>query len=154
MSISVRFESFAKIKKHFVHLSQGMKEVARETARTLIFRAERLAKERVRSTTQKHNMGKGNYFRSIKSEFLSGDGSFTGKLQSNSPVAGIIEFGSRPHIIRPKGNKLLFWPGAKHPAKEVKHPGTPAFRVLGSATEEAVEDTQDIFESVLKRKFN
>ena len=97
-------------------------------------------------------MGKGNYFRSINSKFLDGDGLFTGKLESNSPVAGIIEFGSRPHIIR--GKKLLFWPGAKYPVKEVKHPGTPAFRLLGDATEEVVEDTLNIFESALKRKFD
>jgi hypothetical protein len=99
-------------------------------------------------------MGKGKYFRSIKSQFLDGDGAFTGKLESNSSVAGIMEFGSRPHIIRPKDNKLLFWPGAKHPVKEVKHPGTPAFRDLGEATEEAAENVGKIFETVLKEKIN
>lgn len=150
MAISIQFESFEKIKGHFLRFSQGMKQATRDTARALISRAERLAKERVRSPSRKPNMGKGNYFRSINSEFQEGD--FSGKLASNSPVAGILEFGSRPHIIRPKGNKLLFWPGAKHPVKEVNHPGTPAFRVLGDATEEAVEDTEKIFESVLIRK--
>lgn len=152
MAIFLRFDSFEKIEAHFQQLSQGFKNVVRDTARALILRAERLAKERVRSTTRKPNMGKGNYFRSIKSSFL--DGSFTGKLESNSSVAEIIEFGSRPHIIRPKGNKLLFWPGAKHPVKEIKHPGTPAFRVLGEATEEAAEEFGKIFESALKREFN
>ncbi len=154
MAIFLRLDSFEKIKTCFLHLSQGMKEATHETARTLMLRAEHLAKARVRSTTRKPNMGKGNYFRSIKSDFLDGSGSFTSKLESNSPVAGIIEFGSRPHIIRPKKNKLLFWPGAKHPAKEVRHPGTPTFRVLGEATEEAAEDIEKIFESALKRKFN
>ncbi len=154
MAIFLRFDSFEKIKTCFLHLSQGVKEATRETARTLMLRAGHLAKARVRSTTRKPNIGKGNYFRSIKSGFLDGGGSFTSKLESNSPVAGIIEFGSRPHIIRPKGNKLLFWPGAKHPVKEVKHPGTPAFRVLGEATEEAAEDIGKTFESALKRKFN
>ncbi len=154
MTISIRFDSFEKIKTRFLRLSQGVKEATRETAHALMLRAEHLAKARVRSTTRKPNMGKGNYFRSIKSDFLDGDGSFTSKLESNSPVADIIEFGSRPHMIRPKGNKLLFWPGAKHPVKEVKHPGTPAFRVLGEATEEAAEETGKIFQTALKRKFN
>ncbi len=150
MTISVRFDSFKKIKEHFLRLSQGMKEATRDTAKTLIVRAERLAKERIKSPSRKPNMGKGNYFRSIRSDFIAGDGSFTGKLKSNSPVAGILEFGSRPHIIR--GNKLLFWPGAKHPTKEVKHPGTPAFRVLGDATEEAVVDMDKVFAAAIKRK--
>ncbi|MBT5551701.1 MAG: hypothetical protein HOJ79_14620 [Nitrospina sp.] len=154
MSISIRFDSVEKIKTHLLILSQGMKEATRDTARALIVRAENLAKGRVRSPSRKPKMGKGNYFRSIKFQFLDGDGAFTGKLESNSSVAAIMEFGSRPHIIRPKGNKLLFWPGANHPVKEVKHPGTPAFEVLGEATEEAVEDTSKILERALARKFN
>jgi len=153
VAIFLRFDSFEKIETHFQQLSQGFKNVVRDTARALMLRAERLAKARVRSTTRKPNMGKGKYFRSIQSSFLDGGGSFTSKLESKSPVAGIIEFGSRPHIIRPKRNKLLFWPGAKHPVKEIKHPGTLAFRVLGEATEEAAEDIGKTFESALKRKF-
>jgi hypothetical protein len=152
MAILIRFDSFTKIKNHLLNLSRGVKEATRDTARSLVTHSERLAKERVRSTTRKPQMGKGNYFRSIKSVFLDGDGSFAGKLESDSRIAGIIEFGSQPHIIRPKGDKVLFWPGAKFPVKEVKHPGTPAFRVLGDATEEAVEDTGKVFESALKRK--
>ncbi len=154
MAIFLRLDSFDRVRARFLYLSQGMKEVARETARALMLRAEYLAKARVRSTTRKPNMGRGNYFRSIKSVFLDGSGSFTSKLESNSPVAGIIEFGSRPHIIRSRKNKLLFWPGAKHPVKEIRHPGTPTFRVLGKATEEAAEDIEKIFESALKHKFN
>jgi hypothetical protein len=34
-----------------------------------------------------------------------------------------IEFGSLPHIIRPKDKQALFWKGAEHPVKEVRHPG-------------------------------
>jgi hypothetical protein len=154
MAISIRFDSFETIKAHLVKLSQGVKEATRETSRLLILHAEHLAKDRIHSKSRRPQMGKGNYFRSIKTDFLVGDGSFTGKLESNSPVAGIIEFGSRPHIIRPKDNKILFWPGAKFPVKEVKHPGTPAFRVLGDATEEAVEESGKILETVLNRKFN
>lgn len=150
MILSTRFDSLQKLKSHCLRFSQGMRDVAHDTARTLIVRAESLAKERVRSKTQQPNMGTGKYYQSIKSEFSSG----TGILRSDSAVAGILEFGSRPHIIRPKGDNFLFWPGAKHPSKEVKHPGTPAFRVLGSATEEAIEETGNIIESALKRKFD
>ncbi|BFH66250.1 hypothetical protein J27TS7_10960 [Paenibacillus dendritiformis] len=37
---------------------------------------------------------------------------------------GILEEGSKPHIIRPKDKKALYWSGAKHPVRAVKHPGT------------------------------
>jgi hypothetical protein len=45
MPISTRFDSFEKIKTHLLKLSQAMKEATRDTARTLIVRAENLAKE-------------------------------------------------------------------------------------------------------------
>lgn len=35
-----------------------------------------------------------------------------------------IEFGTLPHIIRPKNKKALSWKGAAHPVKMVRHPGT------------------------------
>lgn len=151
MAILLRFDSFKRLETHLKQLAVGFKSAVHDTARALILRAERLAKERVRSATRKPKMGKGHYFRSIKSSFL--EGSFTGKLETDSSVAGIIEFGSRPHIIRSGKNKSLFWPGAKHPVKEIKHPGTPAFRVLGKATEESAEDIGKALEFALKRKF-
>lgn len=40
--------------------------------------------------------------------------------------APFVEFGTDPHIILPKNAKALWWPGAKHPVKKVKHPGTLA----------------------------
>jgi hypothetical protein len=37
-----------------------------------------------------------------------------------------LEYGTKPHIIRPKEKKALWWPGAEHPVLLVRHPGTPA----------------------------
>ncbi len=37
-----------------------------------------------------------------------------------------VEYGTRPHVIRPRIKKALHWPGARHPVKQVNHPGTPA----------------------------
>ncbi len=153
MPILIKFESFEKIKRLFKNLSTGMKNVASETGRQLTNKAEQLAKDRVRSPSRKPGKGSGAYFQSIHSSFKGGRVSFTGSLESDSPIAEIIEFGSRPHIIRPKNNKFLFWPGAKYPVKEVKHPGTPAFRVLGDAAEEASIQTDEIFEKALKKQF-
>ena len=153
MPLIFKFDSFEKIKKLFKDLSTGMKNATRETGRLLINEAEQLAKDRVRSPSRKPGKGSVPYFQSIHSSFKGGKVSFTGSLESDSPIAGVIEFGSRPHIIRLKNNKLLFWPGAKYPVKEVKHPGTPAFQVLGDAVEEASLQTGEIFEKALKKQF-
>jgi phage virion morphogenesis protein len=45
---------------------------------------------------------------------------------TNVIYAAIHQFGGKtaPHVIKPKNKKALFWPGAKHPVKSVKHPGS------------------------------
>ena len=45
---------------------------------------------------------------------------------SNVKYAIIVEKGSKPHIIRPKNKKALYWEGAKRPVKLVNHPGSRA----------------------------
>ena len=39
-----------------------------------------------------------------------------------------LEYGTRPHTIRPKTKKALYWKGARHPVKSVRHPRTRAYR--------------------------
>ena len=45
---------------------------------------------------------------------------------TNVEYAAIHQFGGKtsPHTIRPKNKKALFWPGADHPVKAIKHPGS------------------------------
>jgi len=150
MSTIIKFESIEIIKIWFKNLSFSMKEAVRDTSRVLTLDAEKIAKERVRSPKRKPGKRAGDYHNSIHSEFNDGSVSFIGNLKSDSPIAGVIEFGSRPHIIRPRYKKSLFWPEAKHPVKKVNHPGTPPFRVLGDAVEDAGLQTKVKFEQVLK----
>lgn len=35
-----------------------------------------------------------------------------------------LEDGTKPHVIRAKNKKALYWRGASHPVRAVKHPGT------------------------------
>ena len=45
---------------------------------------------------------------------------------SNIKYAPMVEYGTKAHIIRPKSKKALYWKGAKHPVKQVNHPGSRA----------------------------
>lgn len=153
MSTPIKFGSIDKVKNWLKNLSLSMNNAVRDTGRALTIDAENIAKERVRSPNHKPGKSAGAYFHSIHSEFKDGSFSFIGSLQSDSPIAGVIEFGSRPHFIRSKDTNLLFWPGAKHPVKEVNHPGTPPFRVLGDAVEDAGQQTKDKLEQSLKNQF-
>jgi HK97 gp10 family phage protein len=70
----------------------------------------------------------------------------TGEVAVNVDYAGAVEFGSKPHIIKPRKKKALaFKPGAgfrfwdekgRVVVKSVKHPGTQAQPFLRPAVEQ------------------
>jgi phage gpG-like protein len=47
-------------------------------------------------------------------------------IGSDRKYAAIHQLGGHTgaRVIRPKKKKALFWPGAKHPVKQVRHPGS------------------------------
>lgn len=50
----------------------------------------------------------------------------TGEVGPNlsiTPYALFVHKGTKSYIIRPRIKKALFWPGARHPVKMVRHPG-------------------------------
>ena len=49
-----------------------------------------------------------------------------GIVSANTKYAEGVEKGTRPHIIRAKKKKALYWQGANHPVKVVNHPGSRA----------------------------
>jgi len=46
-----------------------------------------------------------------------------GEVFNSTKYAAPVEFGARPHEIRPRFKRALFWPGAGHPVRVVHHPG-------------------------------
>jgi hypothetical protein len=46
-----------------------------------------------------------------------------------------IEYGTRPHVIRPATKRALYWPGADHPVAYVNHPGNPPYAPMRRALE-------------------
>ena len=65
---------------------------------------------------------------------------------SNIKYARLVEEGTRPHTIRAKNKKALYWKGAKRPVKLVNHPGSKAKPYL----EPAFESEKDKFIENLK----
>ena len=45
---------------------------------------------------------------------------------SNIKYAPMVEYGTKAHIIKAKNKKALYWKGASHPVKSVRHPGSKA----------------------------
>ena len=69
---------------------------------------------------------------------------------SNIKYARGVEFGTRPHLIKPKNKKALYWKGAKHPVKSVNHPGSKAKPYLIPAFESEkdnlIKDIKEVIE--------
>ena len=57
------------------------------------------------------------------------------RIGTNRIYGAIHQLGgkTKPHVIRPKNKKALAWPGGRHPARAVNHPGSeiPARPFLG-----------------------
>ena len=69
---------------------------------------------------------------------------------SNIKYARGVEEGTRPHTIRAKNKKALYWKGAKHPVKSVRHPGSKAKPFLIPAFEKEKEVLIKDLEKVIK----
>jgi len=64
----------------------------------------------------------------------------SGIIISNS----FVHEGTKPHEIRPTTKKALYWKGALHPVKVVRHPGTKANKFVDRTAREAEKITPRI----------
>ena len=73
------------------------------------------------------------------------------------PLAIVHHHGgrTRPHIIRARKGKALFWKGAAHPVKSVKHPGSvlPARELIGYSARD-VQAWKEIVQGEAARVWN
>lgn len=66
----------------------------------------------------------GNLRRSITSRVERGGD--RGVVGTNAKYARAVHEGTRARTIRPVRKRALFWRGARHPVKSVRHPGSRA----------------------------
>lgn len=74
----------------------------------------------------------------IHSKVSGGGTSYNINVAHGVEYGGILEEGSKAHIIRPKNKKALYWSGAAHPVKQVNHPGTSAYKGIKSTMQSEV----------------
>lgn len=68
--------------------------------------------------------------RGIRGGVATRRGGFTLYLEHTVWYARFLEVGVQPHDIEADVKKALYWPGAPHPVKEIKHPGVRSRAVL------------------------
>lgn len=79
--------------------------------------------------------------RSIRPRF----GQLKATIEPHVKYAIFVEEGTRPHIIRPVRKQALFWKGALHPVKSVRHPGTKKNPFFERGVEGSKDDLIKIF---------
>lgn len=98
-------------------LSRLVQNTKREAMSRVVLQGEALMKRETPVKT-------GTLRRSITSKVEQGGN--RGVIGTNLTYARAVHDGTKPHLIRPKRAKALFWKGAKHPVRVVRHPGTKA----------------------------
>ena len=149
MTVQIRVANLPSVKRKLERLGKRMRKAAAQAAEDMTFeessRAKRRATIRPRRRTRR-------YWSSIHPEVRK-VGGVSGKIASNVVYAPALEFGTKPHVIRPRRKKALFWPGAAHPVKSVRHPGTPAFNVLGDAAQSVARQADRFINRAIRRNF-
>ena len=69
---------------------------------------------------------------------------------SNIKYAPGVEYGTKAHIIKPKNKRFLYWKGAKHPVKQVNHPGSKAKPYLIPAFNQEKDQFLEKLKEVIK----
>lgn len=74
-------------------------------------------------------------------------GTLEGIVSAGAPHARAIEFGSKPHVIRPRHRRALRIPmeGGFRFLRGVRHPGIAARAFLARALEESIPDIETVF---------
>ena len=69
---------------------------------------------------------------------------------SNIKYAPMVEYGTKPHTIKAKNKKALYWKGARHPVRSVRHPGGKAKPYLIPAFEAEKKELIKELEKVIE----
>lgn len=72
-------------------------------------------------------------------------GELSARWFPTAAYAPFVEFGTRPHVITAKSKRALFWLGASHPVRSVKHPGSKANPFMEAIVEKSTQDALKLF---------
>ena len=125
----------SELDKFSVYLKTKSEEDEKKIQKVLKNSAMTIEKNAKSNLTNNGSINTGHLRRSISTKM--GDMEATIHT-SNLKYAPMVEFGTRPHIIRAKNKKALYWKGAAHPVKQVNHPGSKAKPYLIPAFEKEI----------------
>ena len=118
--IKINADELNKFSVELSGLSNEIEEDVKKVVKNSAFNIEKNAKSNL---TKNKSVDTGHLRRGITTDIRGLEAIIH---TSNIKYAPMVEFGTKPHIIRAKNKKALYWKGAKHPIKKVNHPGSKA----------------------------
>ena len=137
----------SEIDKFVIDLKEASEEIRSDVQKVLVSSGFNIEARAKRNISSNGSVKTGHLIRGITTD--------VGNMEvtvhtSNIKYARFVEEGTRPHIIRAKNKKALYWKGAKHPVKSVRHPGSKAKPYLIPAFEKEKEVIIKDLERVIK----
>ena len=72
-------------------------------------------------------------------------------VSANVKYGPMLEYGTRRRIIEPRTAKALYWKGASHPVRSVRHPGIKPRKFFSGGVETSLPYALEQFEKVAER---
>ena len=142
--IKINTDELNKFSVEVVKLSD---EVEKDVKKVVKNSAFNIQKNAMSNLTKNKSVDTGHLRRGVSTD-IKGLGATI--HTSNIKYARGVEEGTRPHTIRAKNKKALYWKGAKHPVKSVRHPGSRAKPFLIPAFEKEKEVIMKDLEKIVK----
>ena len=118
--IKIDSDELNKFSVEIPKLYEKNEALVRQTVKNSAFNIQR---EAMSNLTKNKSVDTGHLRRGISTD-IKGLGATI--HTSNIKYAPGVEYGTKAHIIRAKNKRFLYWEGAKHPIKQVNHPGSKA----------------------------
>ena len=82
------------------------------------------------------------------------DGDDVRRVVTDDPIFLYQDLGTKPHTIRPRNKRALFWKGAGHPVKVVRHPGTKPQHFTKRVQAKAASRILDAMNDAMRKAMN
>ena len=142
--IKINADELNKFSVEVTKLSDEVEEDVKKVVKNSAFNIEKNAKSNL---TKNKSVATGHLRRGISTDIKGLDAIIH---TSNIKYAPGVEYGTKAHIIRPKNKRFLYWEGAKHPVKQVNHPGSKAKPYLIPAFEKEKDQFLEKLKEVIK----
>ena len=125
-------------------LSQEAEENVKKVVKKSAFKIQ---KEAMSNLTKNKSVATGHLRRAVSTDIKSLEATVH---TSNVKYAIMVEKGTKAHLIKPKNKKMLYWKGASHPVRIVRHPGSRAKPFLEPAFEKEKDQFLEKLKEVIK----